>query len=136
MRRTQAKEDKTRKRADEQIYNRTRRYVEKTLESNGAFSLSSSRSLRPLQVLCAERDTAQLARFLLEMNRHDLKGTTELLQESIRVLSDNESVRREGGACCVAAVHEERAERGADRQRGGGYLLVFAEVAMRRGSEA
>ena len=81
--RGQAKVDRERKKTDEQSYNRARRYVEKALESSGAFGLAGARGLRSLQAICGEKDTAQLARFLLEMNRHDLKGTIDLIQETI-----------------------------------------------------
>ena len=76
-----------------------RRYVEKALESSGAFGLSGARGLRSLQSLCAEKDAAQLARVLLETNRHDLQSTVDLLQETVQVLaSENEAVGALGGA--------------------------------------
>ena len=121
--------DRERKKTDEQSYNRARRYVEKALESSGAFGLAGARGLRSLQTICGERDTAQLARFLLEMNRHDLKGTIDLVQETIQVLStENESVGA-GGAFDVASVREEREQRGRDRHIGGRHVLLLAEVA-------
>ena len=127
--RAQAKVDRERKKTDEQSYNRARRYVEKALESSGAFGLAGARGLRSLQAICGEKDGAQLARFLLEMNRQDLKGTIDLIQETIQVLStENESVGAQE-AFYVDTVHEERGERGHDRRGGRRHVLVLAEVA-------
>ena len=127
--RGQAKVDRERKKTDEQSYNRARRYVEKALESSGAFGLAGARGLRSLQAICGEKDTAQLARFLLEMNRHDLKGTIDLIQETIQVLStENESVGAHE-AFYVDSVREKRRQRGQHRHIRRRHVLVLAEVA-------
>lgn len=121
--------DRERKKTDEQSYNRARRYVEKALESSGAFGLAGARGLRSLQAICGEKDAAQLARFLLEMGRHDLKGTIDLVQETIQVLStENESVGARD-AFYVDSVREERGQRGQHRRIGRRHVLVLAEVA-------
>ena len=127
--RGQAKVDRERKKTDEQSYNRARRYVEKALESSGAFGLAGARGLRSLQAICGEKDTAQLARFLLEMNRHDLKGTIDLIQETIQVLSTESESVGALEAFYVDSVREERRQRGQHRHIRRRHVLVLAEVA-------
>ena len=88
--RWQANEDKKRKKDEEQQYNRFRRDIEKGYEIGGNSLLrltGSQGGNHTLQTLFAEHDAKQMALFFLNLNECDLKGTIDVVRETINLIS-------------------------------------------------
>ncbi|KAK8832468.1 hypothetical protein WA577_002942 [Blastocystis sp. JDR] len=86
----EANEDKKRKKDEEQQYNRFRRDIEKGYEIGGNSLLrltGSQGGNHTLQTLFAEHDAKQMALFFLNLNECDLKGTIDVVRETINLIS-------------------------------------------------
>ena len=91
----ESNEDKKRHREEEVQYNQIRRSVEKSFEvgNNSVLRMIPSQNCsQTLHKLLKDRNSVQLVSMFLALNRYDLKSTIEIVQECIRLVSDQYSV--------------------------------------------
>ena len=91
----EADEDKKRHRDEEIHYNSLRKSIEKSFEvgSNSILRIIPSQNCsQTLRKLFKDRDSVQMVLMLLSLNRYDLKSTIEIVQDCIRLISEQYSV--------------------------------------------
>lgn len=92
----EAAEDKRRRKLEEQRYNHLRREIEKNYEvGNGSIlrMIGTQNCHSAMRNIFKEKDASHLACLLLSMNKFDLKGTIDILQDACRLISTESAVR-------------------------------------------
>ena len=87
----EANEDKKRHRDEELQYNTLRRNIEKSFEvgNNSVLRMVNSQNCsQTLHKLFKDRDGVQMVMMLLALNQYDLKSTIEIVQDCIRLISE------------------------------------------------